>query len=66
MYKVLVVLVKNMSLRLVVHLIGRLQKAVDGEGNWGGRENALAFLGYLAADEDHVVIARCVRLRVKV
>lgn len=60
-YKVLVVLVKNMSLQLVVHLIGRLQRAVGGddhEEGWGGRDDVLAFLGYLATDEDHVVIAR--------
>lgn len=57
-YKVLVVLVKNMNLPLVVHLIGRLQEAVDGDGDWGGLNDVLTFLGYLATDEDHVVIAR--------
>eukprot|EP00752_Nemacystus_decipiens_P012357 g10954.t1 len=57
-YKVLVVLVKNMNLRLVVHLVGRLQEAVDGNADWGGLNHVMAFLGYLATDEDHVVIAR--------
>lgn len=58
MFKLLVTLVKNMGLQLVAHLIARLQKAVDGDGDWGGRDDVLAFLGYLATDGDHAVIAR--------
>lgn len=57
-YQLLTTLVEGMKPELVVHLIGRLQESADGAGKAGGRNEVLAFVECLAANQGHVILTR--------
>ena len=58
LYTTLVVLVANMHEDRIEHLFEGLQKAVDGDSDWGGHLDVLEFLRCLVIDNGDLVIAQ--------
>lgn len=56
--RVLVSMVPDVQPELVVHLLGRLQDAVDGSSEWGSWDDALELLAQLADNPGHRILRR--------
>lgn len=54
--RVLVSVVLGVQPELVVHLLKRLQEAVDGNNEWGRLDDAIEFLAQLADNPGHRIL----------